>query len=51
MIINPIIRFERESPNQTKGGIRMDALVWYEIIGIWGLAALVIITDQKNWKN
>jgi hypothetical protein len=29
----------------------MDALVWYEIIGIWGLAALVIITDQKNWRK
>ena len=29
----------------------MGALVWYEILGIWGLAVVVIITDQKNWRK
>ncbi len=29
----------------------MNALVWYEIAGIWGFAILVIILDQKNWRK
>ncbi len=29
----------------------MDALVWYEIAGIWGFTLLVIILDQKNWRK
>jgi len=29
----------------------MGALVWYEIIGIWGFCLLVIILDQKNWRK
>ncbi len=29
----------------------MDAIVWYEIIGIWGFTILVIILDRKNWTK
>jgi hypothetical protein len=29
----------------------MDAIVWYEIVGIWGFALLVIILDRKNWNK
>ena len=29
----------------------MDSLVWYEIVGIWGFAILVMILDRKNWRK
>jgi hypothetical protein len=49
MIINLVNGIDREPPK--KEVKRMGALVWYEIIGIWGFAALVIVTDQKNWRK
>jgi hypothetical protein len=29
----------------------MDALAWYETIGIFGFFILVIVWDQKNWRT
>jgi hypothetical protein len=29
----------------------MGALAWYELIVLWGFAALVMILDRKSWDK